>query len=133
MTKPNKFKKWIWVAIIGTALAIWIPVSKVKEMLKSKDTVDSISVITVTQDHIIIDSLNRVIDTYKQDRQDLSNTIDKLNQQVSDLKTSASNRESTIKQLKQGTNEKVSNVNTFTNSDIYKLLSDRYKDSTSVK
>lgn len=133
MTKPNKLKKWIWVAVIGTVLAIWIPISKVKEMLKKEDVADSLSVSVVTPDQFIIDSLKNVIDVYEQDRQELTNNIERLNHQISDLKSSASNRESTIKQLKQGTNEKVSNVNTFTNTDIYKLLSDRYKDSTTVE
>lgn len=133
MTKPNKFKKWLWVVAIGSVIAIWIPLSSIKKMLKKEEVADPVNTPSAYSDQLVIDSLKNVIDLYRQDREDLSNTIDRLNRQVSDLKSSISNRESTIKQLKQGTNEKVSNVNNFTNSDIYKLLSDRYKDSTAVK
>lgn len=128
----SKLKKWFWVAIVGTVLMIWIPVSKIKEGLQGFGS-DSTEVVTITDQSRVVDSLNNVIAIYKEDHEELTKSVNQLNKQIADLRSAISNRETVIKNLKQGTNEKVSNVNTFTNSDIYKLLSERYKDSTTVK
>lgn len=130
--KPSRLKKWLWVAVISTILVILIPIVKINNIIKRDDVSKPVEVVEVSNQSTI-DSLTSIIDGYKKERESLDITINNLNRQVSDLQTTVSSRESTIKQLKQGTNEKVSNISSFTNSDIYKLLSERYKDSTSVK
>jgi septal ring factor EnvC (AmiA/AmiB activator) len=132
MEKPNALKKWLWVSIIFIIIAAFYPIkwfdkikfslgrdSKTEMILKSKDQT--------------IDSLMNVVRSYEDRNKKLTESLLELDDDVLALKATIQRRENTIANLKKETNERVSTVTKFNTSDIYKFLSDRYKDSTSVK
>jgi uncharacterized coiled-coil DUF342 family protein len=80
-----------------------------------------------------VDSLKRVIQMYSDENAQLGLKLNELNEEVYTLQSTIRRRENTIANLKKETNERVSTVTKFNTSDIYKFLSDRYEDSTSVK
>lgn len=79
------------------------------------------------------DSLRKVITKLKADQALYDDQLNHLNDSVERLQTIIYNRDNRISQLKKLNDEKVTNVPSFTTSDIYKFLSARYKDSTVVK
>jgi predicted nucleic acid-binding Zn-ribbon protein len=80
-----------------------------------------------------LDSMKNIIGVYMDENAQLNLRINDLNGQIEDLEYTVRRRENTIANLKKETNEKVTAVSKFNSTDIYKFLSDRYKDSTQVK
>lgn len=120
----KKYTTWIWVAIIVAVLMMWWPFS-----WPTMPSFDFSSSERKSQ----IDSLSAVIVEYQKANAELASTIITLEGQISDLQVDIKRRENAINKLKKETNEKSNTVVKFTTTDIYQFLSDRYKDSTSIK
>ena len=128
-----KYTKWIWAAIILVVLVLWWPMGWPKipdfNLDFGSDDTEEVMVKHIHE----VDSLKRVIQMYSDENAQLGLKLNELNEEVYTLQSTIRRRENTIANLKKETNERVSTVTKFNTSDIYKFLSDRYEDSTSVK
>lgn len=126
----KKYTGWIWGAVALAILVMWWPFKLPSQL--SFDLFNDSEVIVEDNQHVV-DSLKGVIDLYIEDNKELNLKINDLNSQIGDLQNDVERRENTINKLKRETNEKANSVTKFNTTDIYKFLSDRYKDSTTVK
>jgi len=128
-----KYTKWVWAAIVLVVLVFWWPFGWPKipdfNLDFGSDDTEEVMVKHIHE----VDSLKRVIQMYSDENAQLGLKLNELNEEVYTLQSTIRRRENTIANLKKETNERVSTVTKFNTSDIYKFLSDRYKDSTSVK
>ena len=122
--------KWIWIAIVVIVLVIWWP--------KSWPSIPGFGIdfgsdTNTEQYEHDIDSLKKIVQNYEDENAQLGLRLNELQDEIYDLQSTVRRRENTIANLKKETNETINIVSRYTTSDIYKFLSDRYKDSTIVK
>lgn len=116
----SKIKIWVLV-VIGLAAGIfWYSPNKVEE--KPEDNSE-----------ITIDSLNNVILQYKIRTVNMDDQLVIMYDSLSHLKYLLNRDQQIISNLKKQQNEKVNAVSNYDATDLYKFLSDRYKDTTSTK
>lgn len=126
----KKYSALIWGAIVIAVFLMWWPFGWPELPTFNFGSDDSDTEI-VEHNQKQVDSLKAVIQLYIEDNQELALKIQDLNQEISDLQYTIRRRENTIANLKKETNEKVTTVSKFNSTDIYKFLSDRYKNADS--
>lgn len=126
----KKYSALIWGAIVIAVFLMWWPFGW-PELPKFNFGSDDSDTEIVEHNQKQVDSLKAVIQLYIEDNQELALKIQGLNQEISDLQYTIRRRENTIANLKKETNEKVTSVSKFNSTDIYKFLSDRYKNADS--
>lgn len=131
----KKYAGWVWAGLVLVALIIFWPAAWPKMPgfdLNFGSAEDDTEEMMAQYEHEL-DSMKNIIGVYMDENAQLNLRINDLNGQIEDLEYTVRRRENTIANLKKETNEKVTAVSKFNSTDIYKFLSDRYKDSTQVK
>lgn len=131
----KKYAGWVWAGLVLVALIIFWPAAWPKMPgfdLNFGSGEDDTEEMMAQYEHEL-DSMKNIIGVYMDENAQLNLRINDLNGQIEDLEYTVRRRENTIANLKKETNEKVTAVSKFNSTDIYKFLSDRYKDSTQVK
>jgi molecular chaperone GrpE (heat shock protein) len=131
----KKYTGWVWAGLVLVALIIFWPAAWPKMPgfdLNFGSGEDDTEEMMAQYEHEL-DSMKNIIGVYMDENAQLNLRINDLNGQIEDLEYTVRRRENTIANLKKETNEKVTAVSKFNSTDIYKFLSDRYKDSTQVK
>ena len=131
----KKYTGWVWAGLVLVALIIFWPAAWPKMPgfdLNFGSGEDDTEEMMAQYEHEL-DSMKNIIGVYMDENAQLNLRINDLNGQIEDLEYTVRRRENTIAILKKETNEKVTAVSKFNSTDIYKFLSDRYKDSTQVK
>lgn len=131
----KKYAGWVWAGLVLVALIIFWPTAWPKMPgfdLNFGSGEDDTEEMMAQYEHEL-DSMKNIIGVYMDENAQLNLRINDLNGQIEDLEYTVRRRENTIANLKKETNEKVTAVSKFNSTDIYKFLSDRYKDSTQVK